>query len=233
MELRGVKMSISDADISLLWGRAAGHCSYPGCAEDCSVYLKKTGHTILGEMAHVIARSAAGPRGAASVANRDGYENLILLCPTHHTLVDKAPADFPAEELTRWKAEHEARVSAALTAPIFSARKDLYDFAARLLSQNGLIHGQFGPESQAAKENPLSEGAVLWRLRKCDTVIPNNMRIVGAFERSATAVPINDWKIFEKFREHAFAFQQNTYNPVDGNAVPRFPPEFGEILQRL
>ena len=155
VELRGVKMSTSDADISLLWGRAAGHCSYPGCPEDCSVYLKKTGHTILGEMAHVIARSAAGPRGAASVANRDGYENLILLCPTHHTLVDKAPADFPAEELTRWKAEHEARVNAALTAPIFSVRKDLYDFAARLLSQNGLIHGSVWPRITSGKgESP-------------------------------------------------------------------------------
>ena len=224
-------MSIPDAGISLLWGRAAGHCSFPGCNEDCSIYLKKTGYTIIGEMAHVIPRSPSGPRGGTALVGENTYENLILLCPNHHTTVDKAPDDFPAELLLRWKSEHEARIHAALESPVFSERSELYAYARRLVSQNSLIHRQFGPESEGAKENPLSEGAVLWELRKRDTIIPNNGRLVSAFERNSTVVPVQDWEAFEEFREHAFAFEQNSYQRLDTNLVPRFPKRFAEILR--
>jgi tetratricopeptide (TPR) repeat protein len=37
-----------------------------------------------------------------------------LLCPDCHTLIDKAPADYPTEELHRWKAEHEQWVAQSL-----------------------------------------------------------------------------------------------------------------------
>jgi hypothetical protein len=223
-------MGIPDADISLLWGKAAGHCSFPGCNEDCSIYLKKTGHTTIGEMAHVIARSTSGPRGGTS-AGEDKYENLILLCPNHHTTVDKAPDDFPVEMLLRWKTEHEERTRVALEAPALSTQSELYAYARRLLSQNGLIHRQFGPESEGAKDNPLSEGAALWELRKCDTIIPNNSRLLSAFERNSAAVPAQDWGAFEEFREHAFAFEQNAYRRLDRKMVPRFPKKFAEILR--
>ncbi|MCB9551939.1 MAG: hypothetical protein H6705_08655 [Myxococcales bacterium] len=45
-----------------------------------------------------------------AAADRDEADNLILLCPTHHTLIDKVPEQYPAELLRRWKAEHEAWV---------------------------------------------------------------------------------------------------------------------------
>jgi hypothetical protein len=48
-------MSISELDIKLLWGRAAGICSNPECQKDLTTLLE-TGGTgyIIGEMAHVV-----------------------------------------------------------------------------------------------------------------------------------------------------------------------------------
>jgi hypothetical protein len=56
-------MAILQSDIRRLWGAAAAICSKPGCNEPLLPILEKEGATVLGEMAHVIAASAKGPRG--------------------------------------------------------------------------------------------------------------------------------------------------------------------------
>ena len=86
-------MSIKDKDVKTLWGLSAGRCSRPGCDEPCIRFLTDD-PTVIGEMAHVIAKSPDGPRGVSD-GGSDTYQNLILLCPTHHTEVDKAaPGTF-------------------------------------------------------------------------------------------------------------------------------------------
>jgi 5-methylcytosine-specific restriction endonuclease McrA len=64
----------------------------------------------LGQMAHVIAQSPAGPRGN-SAGGGDAYDNLILLCPTCHREIDKTPSGvFSGFLLHSWKKEHEERI---------------------------------------------------------------------------------------------------------------------------
>src|SRR5258706_1902305 len=110
-------MNISELDLKKLWGKAAGQCSSPGCSNNCISYFEKSGDKILGEMAHVIPQSNDGPRGTAGTQGPDTYENLILLCPYHHTMVDKAPKDFPAKLLHEWKSQHESRIEQSLAGP--------------------------------------------------------------------------------------------------------------------
>jgi hypothetical protein len=50
-----------------------------------------------------------------SVEERESYHNLILLCPNHHTLIDKNPTDFPIEKLHMMKAQHEYWVETTLS----------------------------------------------------------------------------------------------------------------------
>src|ERR1019366_4311808 len=105
-------MSINSKDTKKLWGLAAGRCSRPGCDEEC-IRLLASNPTVIGEMAHVIAQSPKGPRGVQQ-GGEDTYENLILLCPTHHSEIDKAPAGtFPPGILLDWKKQHEAEVANA------------------------------------------------------------------------------------------------------------------------
>ena len=89
--------------------RAAGRCSWPGCGVELDVDFPTSGRVNLGQRAHIIARSPRGPRGGAQ-QGEDSYENLILLCPSHHSEADKAAHDYPPELLHRYKAAHERRV---------------------------------------------------------------------------------------------------------------------------
>src|SRR2546428_9139485 len=102
-------MAISDADTKLLWGRAAGICSNPGCREGLTIILNEDRNYNVGEMAHVIAKKPGGPRGKSG-GGADSYANLILLCPTCHTHVDKAPGEYPEDLLKKWKSDHEGEI---------------------------------------------------------------------------------------------------------------------------
>ena len=97
-------MAIEEKDIKLLWGKAAGRCSYPGCQADLAPLLMASSAIVLGEMAHVIGRKPGAARSCKTTGIDDTYPNLVLLCPTHHTLVDKAEKDFPVDLLKKWKA---------------------------------------------------------------------------------------------------------------------------------
>jgi hypothetical protein len=181
-------------------------------------------------MAHVIARSSDGPRGIPGTTGPNTYDNFILFCPCHHTMVDKAPDDFPENRLRQWKNEHEFRIEQALAGIQFPNAKSLFNFATKLLIENQAIHKKYGPESVAAKDNPLSEGAILWSLRKCDTILPNNRKIVNAFVGNRDYLSLEQWQIFADFREHAIALERNTYERMDRNIVPRFPRAFHDMI---
>lgn len=64
-----------------------------------------------------------GPRGESpmTAAERDEYSNLILLCPTDHTVIDKAPDDYTVESLHKMKEDHEAWVQASLKPKVDTA----------------------------------------------------------------------------------------------------------------
>ncbi|MEU3917137.1 HNH endonuclease signature motif containing protein [Streptomyces sp. NPDC029004] len=72
----------------------------------------------LGEEAHMISGAPGGPRHDSSYpqARIDSYENLILLCPTHHRLIDKSGGvGFSVESLRRMKVVHETKQRAGKT----------------------------------------------------------------------------------------------------------------------
>lgn len=222
-------MAIPTSDIKRLWARSAGRCALPGCVQNCILLLDSGDPAVLGEMAHVIAQSPDGPR-ANGVAGPDTYANLVLLCPTHHALVDKHAEQYPATLLHEWKARLERHVEEMLNAPTFANCDELYHYARRLLAENRHIHRSIGPESAVARANPLTDSSSVWALRKCAVIIPNNRKIANAFEAHSGLIPLDDWTLFVEFREHSFAFEANTFERLDREAVPRFPSAFGQLL---
>src|SRR5258706_214965 len=102
-------MAISDRDLKLLWGRAAGRCSM------CKISVTEDKQNVpdafpIGKNAHIVAEKASGPRGDDGLLEslRNNYLNLILLCANCHTRIDKAPEDFPVENLLQFKRDHES-----------------------------------------------------------------------------------------------------------------------------
>jgi hypothetical protein len=220
-------MSISEKDIKKLWGLAAGRCSYPGCNE-CCIKLLRQGATVIGEMAHVIARSPGGPRGI-DVGGQDTYENLILLCPTHHREIDKSPIEaFPAEYLLDWKCKHETNVAEALTGLNLESSKKIGVYIRRLLTENRKVWETYGPESKEAQSNPVSNLAELWDLRKLETIIPNNRRIVDTIRKNKHQFDNDGYETACTFIEHAIGFERNCYDRTEG--VPQFPEQFEKMI---
>jgi hypothetical protein len=72
--------------------------------------------TIGGQEAHIRSPKLNGPRHdpAYSAEKLESYENRVLMCEEHHTLIDANPDVFPAETLEALKAKHEQRVDRAL-----------------------------------------------------------------------------------------------------------------------
>jgi hypothetical protein len=71
---------------------------------------------VIGEMGHVAAASDDGPRACAelSAAERNHYENLILLCRNCHEKIDGQTSFYTDERLRDIKQAHEAWVRASL-----------------------------------------------------------------------------------------------------------------------
>lgn len=138
-----------ESDIKLLWGLSAARCAFPNCRQP--LVAKKTDQDdakVLGEIAHVVAHEEDGPRGdeAYPTELRDRYDNLILLCPTHHTLVDKQPNTYSIEELRSWKQRHEAWVAEQLPEAMSEmAFRELELLTLSLISAPGKPSTDFDP----------------------------------------------------------------------------------------
>ncbi|MCF8054796.1 MAG: HNH endonuclease [Deltaproteobacteria bacterium] len=111
-------MSIKEKDIKLLWGRSANRCSFPDCREKLSQDNRMGRESFLiGEQAHIVGKGEGSSRSNSILTadERDSYHNLILLCPNHHTLIDRNPEDYPIEKLHMIKSQHEYWVESALS----------------------------------------------------------------------------------------------------------------------
>lgn len=104
-------MAIADKTRKILWALSGNRC-----ARDW-VHLIEPGanlapNAVVGEECHIVAREDDGPRGDPSYPRRlrDEIDNLILLCPTCHTIVDAQSAVYTVDRLRAMRADHEAKV---------------------------------------------------------------------------------------------------------------------------
>jgi hypothetical protein len=223
------RVPIAEKDIKLLWGRAGGVCSNPDCRERVAV-TNATGQSFLtGEMAHIIARQAHGPRGNGE-GGADTYQNLILLCPNCHTKVDKTPGDYPVDLLLKWKGDHERWVDGWSMSRRMGTTSELMMFISDLLTENNYYFRSYGPRSDIAGSNPVSSAHAIWTARRLDTILPNNRKILQAIEINPDLIPGEMAGDILLFRDHAVGYEQNQYGRLDHYRL--FPASFSESVER-
>jgi hypothetical protein len=121
-------MAYTDLTLKKLFGLTGNKCAFP----DCDLPILDTEHGVLiGQICHIKGKSPHGPRydREQTEAERNGYENLLVMCASHNKIVDdEATRDqFPVQLLTEFKKAHEARNQNTLVS------EDLIDKVARLL----------------------------------------------------------------------------------------------------
>lgn len=102
--------SYSSRTLKILFAQSKNLCAYPRCTNKIvEPATEQSDEQVIGQVCHIYALSEQGPRGKPGLTAEElnSPENLILLCPTHHRLVDCQHESYPAEELKKWKREHE------------------------------------------------------------------------------------------------------------------------------
>ena len=117
--------SIPPSQQTKLWGLAAGRCAFPSCRKILVQPRTQTdSHAKIGQAAHIFAFSKDGPRPKPDDFPEEDinkYDNLILLCASHHLEVDGQPNKYTAEFLRRLKADHESWISDRLITQEFNS----------------------------------------------------------------------------------------------------------------
>ena len=105
------------ADVKILYGMAAGRCSFEHCRKELVLHPSKSDEKKqIGKIGHIIAHSPNGPRFDPKYPKEklDSYDNWILVCPTCHDTVDVLASEYSVEYLRKVKSTHEAWVTEQL-----------------------------------------------------------------------------------------------------------------------
>ena len=109
-----LRRKYSQETLKILFTLSGGKCAFPGCHSPVIALGTKSSRVrVIGRICHINALNPKGPRGIAgqTEAELNAVENLIVLCPTHHTHVDGQPETYTADLLREWKQTHETAVT--------------------------------------------------------------------------------------------------------------------------
>ena len=121
-----------------LFGYSGNICAYPHCQK---VIINKN-EIIIGDICHIEAAEPTGKRynPNQSPEERRSFDNLILLCKTHHKIVDSDEIIYNVDVLKNMKKEHEKRYN----------KNEIEDFNVFLKQINDKL------DEQQKKQKPLS-----------------------------------------------------------------------------
>lgn len=230
-------MAISDKSIKLLWSNAAGRCTFPECNRRLSVeQAADTAPYTIGEMAHIKGSKPGSNRYDKDQDDkeRDLYQNLILLCPNHHSEIDKPENEgkYSVEWLIDAKSNHEHWVISMLTAEKIETIDQLKNHIARLLADNHQAWVKYGPNSPLALKNPHSDSLYqLWTNERLSTIVPNNRAITQLLIGRRMFFSHNQQSTISIFLSHAKSYELWVNDVISYQAVERFPVEFDNLIR--
>jgi protein-tyrosine-phosphatase len=116
----------TEKNVKKLVASAGGRCSYRYKGEICKRLLVSN-NSVIGEKAHIEAIGKKGARHNPHISEEkvNSYDNLIWMCPTHHTMIDKLDDEhiYTVEMLLEMKNAHEKDIELGN----YGTRTTLYD----------------------------------------------------------------------------------------------------------
>lgn len=232
-------MAISLKSIKILWSASGGRCAFTDCWERlCYHEAAEAAPYTLGEMAHVCGEKPGANRHDPSQTDteRDDYQNLVLLCPTHHTLIDRKENEhvYTVAALLEMKAAHEARVLARLDKDESPTKVEIARTVLPLLEENRQSWAQYGPMSELARTQPHSEAAhAVWVSERLSVIVPNNRKIAGLLHERKGLFDAREQEVVAAFLMHARSYEQWVEDAIPYAGVRRFPTKFDELIRSV
>ncbi|HEY0428424.1 MAG TPA: hypothetical protein VGC76_11640 [Pyrinomonadaceae bacterium] len=92
--------------IKRLFAVSGNQCAFPKCPLPL---VDEDSGKVTGRICHIKAQNAGGARYDASQTDeeRHGFDNLVLMCPIHHDVIDSDEDSYTVERLLKIKSEHE------------------------------------------------------------------------------------------------------------------------------
>jgi|SRR5271157_3922228 len=108
MTTRNASKGPSQRTVKRLFALSQNRCAFPRCT---TALIQ--GDTVVGEICHIKAANPDGPRYDPSQEDteRHDFDNLLLLCGTHHTVIDDDAVAYTVERLIKMKAKHERKAT--------------------------------------------------------------------------------------------------------------------------
>ena len=215
-----------------LVGAGAGWCYRPECTTGSLWHVLEDKTAVkLAEVAHIVAASNDGPRADSAAKDEElaSFDNLLLLCPNCHTIVDKAHDSFPVELMQQWKRSHESRVRGVLEIKKYATRGELNAAIHSLLLDSRAIWQQYGPDS-ASGQLIVTDVSDVWRKKVFNNIVPNNLKIVKLLEVNLSLLVSSELEVVAQFRLHAAALEERHLSGVINQAAPRFPNAFDKMF---
>lgn len=214
-----------------LFADSGGFCQKP----DCLLPLfrdEASGSIHVAEAAHIISAADDGPRAEPSLGEdeRAAYENLILLCPTCHRIVDKAEAAYPAPLIREWKAAHRDRTAEAFGVRRYSNRGEARDAIEQRLVENRVAWEEYGPDA-GYESDPESPRAELWRRHALTTIVPNNRLVLRTLTANTHLLDDAERQTLAKLKLHVEEFEERHLNDHPAGSASRFPVEMEDMLK--
>lgn len=185
----------------------------------------------IAERAHIVAHSPEGPRGRSNRTppEIDDPTNLVLMCPSCHTKVDKVPEDYPEAMLLDLKARRAAAVARIGGVVRFASRSEARAAAELLLLQNRETFTQFGPDSEDGSL-PTQEATDKWRQLVLTEIVPRNELLVSLVEVNPEFANESDKLAAERLRAHTRDLAAKHGSGPLLAPVERFPTDVENIF---
>lgn len=228
----GDRKAISTKTKLRLFSEAAGHCQRPECLEPLFP-REMGGDKHIAEMAHVIPYGKTGPRHEERPIDEfepDSYENLILLCPTCHTIIDKEPGSYSRSTLIGWKNSHLLTLAQKQGIQSYELRSQVREVLVAAFAENKAIWKELAPVDGSSFEyDPESEAAETWKQRMRGVILPNHFRIEAIIKANLRHMTETELEIFSQYKEHVRGLSERHICGISGTAI-RYPAEMEGIF---
>ncbi len=212
-----------------LFADSGGFCQNPSCLSE--LFKNIDGDIIhIAEVAHVISAGDMGPRADARLTpeQRAKYENLLLLCPTCHEIIDKAESSYPEQMLQEWKHSHKERIKSQFGFVRLESRAEARIVLSPILHSNKTIFDAYGPLNEE-RYNPESSLPRIWLRKIRSTIIPNNRKILTFCDLNRHLLSDKEFSTLELFRQHIDDFEAKHILGVEPSGLT-FPKDVSTLF---